>query len=86
MDRRWWFAKDSTAALQVEGKEHVLRLLQEIPLGEAEQAAVEDGVAAYEKLLLKLADIPTPAGPTRRKIGPGLVQITRCQTSVRDRG
>ena len=42
MDRRWWFAKDSTAALQVEGKEHVLRLLQEIPLGEAEQAAVED--------------------------------------------
>jgi hypothetical protein len=25
--------------------------LQEIPLGEAEQAAAEDGVAAYEKLL-----------------------------------
>ena len=27
---------------------HLPRLLQEIPLGEAEQAAVEDGVAAYE--------------------------------------
>jgi hypothetical protein len=86
MDRRWGFAKDSTVALPVEGKEHVLRLLQEIPLGEAEQAAVEDGVAACEKRLLKLADVATPAGPTRRKIGPGRVQITRCQTSVRDRG
>jgi hypothetical protein len=72
----FYMPKDSTAALQVEGKEHLLRLLQEIPLGEAEQAAVEDGVAAYEKLLLKLADVPTPAGPTRRKIGPGLVQFT----------
>jgi hypothetical protein len=39
--------KDSTVALQVEGKQHLLRLLQEIPFGEAEQAAVEDGVAAY---------------------------------------
>jgi hypothetical protein len=51
-------------------------LLQEIPLGEAEHAAVEEGVAAYEKLLLKLADVPTPAGPTQRQISPGLVQIT----------
>ena len=54
----------------------MLRLLQEIPLGEAEHAAVEEGVAAYEKLLLKLADVPTPAGPTQRQISPGLVQIT----------
>ncbi|WP_125487366.1 hypothetical protein [Edaphobacter aggregans] len=40
--------KDSTAALLLEGRTHLLRLLQEIPLGEAEQAAVEDGVAAYQ--------------------------------------
>jgi hypothetical protein len=51
-------------------------LLQEIPLGEAEQAAVEDGVAAYQKLLSKLSDVPTPAGPTPRQLGAGLVQIT----------
>jgi hypothetical protein len=31
---------------------------------------------ADEKLLLKLADVPTPAGPTQRQISPGLVQIT----------
>jgi hypothetical protein len=60
----------------LEGKANLLRLLQEIPLGEAEEAAVEDGVAAYEKLLLKLADVPTPAGPTQRQIGSDLVQIT----------
>ena len=72
----FYMPKDSTAALLLEGKEHLLRLLQEIPLGEAEHAAVEEGVAAYEKLLLKLADVPTPAGPTQRQISPGLVQIT----------
>jgi hypothetical protein len=38
-----------SAALILEGKASLLRLLQEIPLGEAEEAAVEDGVAAYEK-------------------------------------
>ena len=55
---------------------NLLRLLQEIPLGEPEQAAVEDGVAAYENLLSKLADVPTPAGPTQRQIGAELLQIT----------
>jgi hypothetical protein len=72
----FYMPKDSTAALLLEGKEHLLRLLQEIPLGEAEHAAVEEGVAAYEKLLLKLADVPTPAGPTQRQISTGLIQIT----------
>ena len=68
--------KDSTAAPLFEGKTYLLRLLQEIPLGEAEQAAVEDGIAAYENLLSKLADVPTPAGPTPCQIGAELVQIT----------
>jgi hypothetical protein len=72
----FYIPKESTAALLLEGKTHLLRLLQEIPLGEAEQAAIEDSVAAYENLLLKLADVPTPAGPTRHQIGPRLVQIT----------
>ena len=71
----FYMPKESTTALLLEGKTHLLRLLQEIPLGEAEQVAVEDGVAAYENLLSKLADVPTPAGPTRRQIGAGLVQI-----------
>jgi hypothetical protein len=72
----FYMPKESTAALLLEGKTHLMRLLQEIPLGEAEQAAVEDGLAAYENLLSKLADVPIPAGPTPHQIGAELVQIT----------
>ena len=43
-----------------------------IPLTEGEQAAIEDGQAAIDNLLGKLADTPTPAGPTPRQLaGPG---------------
>ena len=72
----FYMPKESTAALLLEGKTHLLRLLQEIPLGDAKQAAIEEGVAAYENLLSKLADLPTPAGPTPRQIGAELVQVT----------
>ena len=75
----FYMPKESTASLLLEGKTHLLRLLQEIPLGEAEQAAVEDGVAAYENLLSKLTDVP--AGPTPRQIGTGLVQITSLRST-----
>jgi hypothetical protein len=47
----------------------LLQLRQEIPLNESELAAVDDGVAAMEKLLEQLADVPTPAGPTPRELG-----------------
>ena len=80
----FYMPKLSTAALLLEGKQNLLRLLQEIPLGDVEQAAVEDGVAAYESLLLKLADVPTPAGPTQRQLGSGLVQITLVRPIVGD--
>ena len=72
----FYMPKQSSAAQMLEGKANLLRLLQEIPLGEAEEAAVEDGVAAYEKLMLKLTDVSTPAGPTQRQLGTELVQIT----------
>ncbi|MEU7428745.1 hypothetical protein [Streptomyces sp. NPDC040750] len=39
-----------------------------IPLTEDERAAVEDGQAALDRLLDRLADIPTPAGPTPRQL------------------
>jgi len=78
----FYVPKKSSAALLLEGKTQLLRLLQEIPLGESEQAAVEDGVAAYESLLSKLADVPTPAGPTPRQIGAELVQITAVRSQL----
>jgi integrase len=72
----FYLPKQSSSALLLEGKQHLLRLLQEIPLGEAEQAAVEEGITAYESLLTKLADVPTPSGQTPRQIGAGLVPVT----------
>jgi hypothetical protein len=52
----------------LEAKSNLLRLRQEIPLREEEVAAVDDGLAAIEKLLAQLADLPTPAGPTPREL------------------
>jgi len=43
-----------------------------IPLTDDERAAVDDGQAAIDRLLAKLADAPTPAGPTPRQLArPG---------------
>ncbi|MCU1250574.1 MAG: hypothetical protein JWQ49_3603 [Edaphobacter sp.] len=48
------FAADTLA------KTNLLRMRQEIPLSEPELAAVEDGLAAYERLIVNLRDVPTP--------------------------
>ena len=60
--------KGSSQAQMLEAKANLLRMKQEIPLSEEEQAAIDDGLAALEKLCEKLADIPTPAGPTPRTL------------------
>jgi hypothetical protein len=44
-------------------------MLASIPLTDDERAAVNDGQAALDQLLGRLADVPTPAGPTPRQIG-----------------
>ena len=66
------------------------RLRQEIPLSDAERAAVEDGVAAHERLLAQLADVPTPAGPTPRDLGrdrggaepPAVPEVARARRAL----
>lgn len=63
--------KGSSQAQMLEAKANLLRMKQEIPLTEEEQAAVEDGLAALDHLCEKLVDIPTPAGPTPRQLGIG---------------
>jgi len=40
-----------------------------IPLTDDERAAVDDGQAALDQLLERLTDVPTPAGPTLRRLG-----------------
>jgi integrase len=72
----FYLPKDATGALLVEGKRNLLRMRQEIPLGESEIAALDDGVSALQSLLDRLANVPTPAGPTPRQLrGDALVQI-----------
>ncbi len=60
----------------------VLRLRHEIPLGESEIAALDDGVSALESLLGRLANVPTPAGPTPLELrGESLVQIQQAHSN-----
>lgn len=61
--------KESGKAQILEAKSNLQRMMQEIPLREEERAAVEDGLAALEKLTAKLTNVPTPAGPTPRELG-----------------
>jgi hypothetical protein len=68
--------KDSTAPALAEGRSNLLRMRQEIPLGESEIAALDDGVSALESLLGRLDNVPTPAGLTPLQLrGESLVQI-----------
>jgi hypothetical protein len=72
----FYMPKGSTAAALLEGKSNLLRMRQEIPLSDAELAALDDGVSALESLLSRLADVPTPAGPTPVELrSTTLVQI-----------
>ncbi len=64
----FYVPKSSSQAQLLEGKNNLLRLRQEIPLSEEEVAAVDDGVAAIERLLESLVDVPTPSGKTPREL------------------
>ena len=61
--------KDSTKAHLLEAKDNLQRMLASIPLTDDERAAVDDGHTAVTALLDRLADVPTPAGPTPRELG-----------------
>lgn len=69
----FYIPKDSSKAQLLQGKANLLRMRQEIPLTDEEVAAVDEGITALERLCEKLADVPTPAGPTPRQ----LTQLTR---------
>jgi hypothetical protein len=65
----FYLPKDSSRAQLLEAKDNLQRMLAQIPLTEDERDAVEDGAAAVERLIERLADVPTPAGPTPRQLG-----------------
>lgn len=65
----FYVPKGSTESQLLEGKANLARMREEIPLTDEEVAAVEDGIELHEKLLERLSDVPTPAGPTPRELG-----------------
>jgi integrase len=81
----FYIPKESSQAQILEGKAHLQRMLQEIPLTEDERAAVEEGIEALEKLSAQLADVPTPAGPTPRQLEgkPGTTSFIAVQSVQR---
>src|SRR5205807_4672375 len=60
----FYVPKDSTKAQLLEAKSNLQRMLAEIRLTDDERAAVTEGATAVDNLLERLADVPTPAGPT----------------------
>jgi integrase len=64
----FYLPKGSTKAQLLEAKAHLQRMLTAIPLTEDERAAVEEGAEALDRLLARLADVPTPTGQTPRQL------------------
>ncbi|WP_371602422.1 hypothetical protein OG345_06385 [Streptomyces sp. NBC_01220] len=54
----------------LEAKDNLQKMLATIPLTDEEQEAVDDGQAALEWLLGRLADASTPSGGTPRQLLP----------------
>ncbi|WP_329410003.1 hypothetical protein OG563_46080 [Nocardia vinacea] len=61
--------KASSKAQLLEAKDNLQRMLSSIPLTDDERAAVDDGQAALDRLLERLANVTTPTGQTPREIG-----------------
>jgi len=60
----FYVPKNSAKAQLIEAKGNLQKMLVNIPLTDDERAAVDDGQAALERLLGRLADVPTPPGPS----------------------
>ena len=61
--------KDSAASQLLEAKAGMQHVLAQISLTDDERAAVESDTEALDRLLDKLRDTATPAGPTPRQLG-----------------
>jgi hypothetical protein len=63
--------KDSLKEQLVEGQTNLVRMLEFVSLTEDEKLLVTEGIELHLALLEKLADVPTPAGPTPRELEAG---------------
>ena len=63
--------KHSTKMQLLEANGNLTRMLEFVTLGEEERKLVEQGITLNQALLDRLADEPTPAGPTPRELQSG---------------
>ncbi len=56
----------------LEAKSNLVHLQQTIPLTEPELAAIDEGVAAYDRLVESLQDVGTPSGDTPRELSTAI--------------
>lgn len=56
----FYLPKSSSAAQYIEGRQDLLKLMQEIPLTDDERAAVENDVGTMDKLINQLKNIEVP--------------------------
>ena len=74
----FYIPKPSSEAQLLEAKDGLQRMLVEIPLTDEASAAAEHDHDAVDRLLGRLIDTPTPAGPTPRDLDardPGRVEL-----------
>ena len=67
----FYLPKPSSEAQLLEAKDGLQRMLVQIPLTDEERAAAEHDQDAVDRLLDRLTDTPTPAGPTPRDLHAG---------------
>ncbi len=60
--------KNSTMDQLIEGKANLVRMLEFVQLTEEEKVLVTEGIELHQDLIEKLANVPTPAGPTPREL------------------
>jgi hypothetical protein len=64
----FYLPKQSSQGQLLEAKEGLQRMLVEIPLTDEERAGAEGDDQAVERLIGRLADVATPAGPAPREL------------------
>lgn len=71
----FYIPKGSSKSQLLQAKSNLQRMFVSIPLADDEQAAVEDGQAALDQLLQRLADVPTPVGTTPHQLAATALPI-----------
>ena len=82
----FYLPKASSQAQLLEAKDGLQRMLVQIPLTDEERDAAEHDHDAVDRLLGRLTDTPTPAGPTPRDLDaarPPSRERARCPSPER---